>query len=136
MARVGGASLPKQYERFQAIAFGAGTDEEPGTVDDLRLGLVDVDWGLEEYPVSFDDDDVEFVGAIDGAGLFTPAEDGPNPARSGDRNNVGDVWVTATYDPGIGGQAPLEARGQLVVTVPLYLRWEISPLAVELEDDR
>ena len=58
-------------------------------------------------------------------GLFTPSVDGPNPQRSGNRNNVGDVWVVATYLPG-GGAAPLRARAQLVVTVPLYQRWDFS----------
>ena len=39
------------------------------------------------------------------AGSFTPALDGPNPARSGNRNNVGDVWVVATV-PAPQGAAP------------------------------
>ena len=51
---------------------------------------------IEEYTATFDDDDVKFVGEIDAtSGLFTPALDGPNPERSGNRNNVGDVWVVA-----------------------------------------
>ena len=66
-----------------------------------------------------------FVGEIDATrGLFTPALDGPNPARSGNRNNVGDVWVVATHTPPDGGK-PVRARAHLVVTVPLYLRWEV-----------
>ncbi len=81
---------------------------------------------VEEYTATFDDDDMKFVGEIDGArGLFTPAVDGPNPKRSGNRNNVGDVWVVATHTPAPGA-APMRARAHLVVTVPLYMRWDFS----------
>jgi quinohemoprotein amine dehydrogenase len=55
-------------------------------------------------------------------GTFTPALDGPNPERPRNRNNVGDVWVVAAHAPA-GGET-LSARAHLVVTVPLYLRWE------------
>ena len=136
MARIGGANLPAQYERFEAVGYGAGPDGETGTEDDLRLGLMDVSWGLEEYPVSFGDDDVQFVGDLDQNGVFTPAEDGPNPARTGDRNNIGDVWVTATYTPPGGDGPVLEARGQLLVTVPLYLRWDLSGVTEDLGVER
>jgi quinohemoprotein amine dehydrogenase len=91
---------------------------------------VDATWTLDEYGVTYDDDDVKFVGAVDHDGLFTPAVDGPNPARSGNRNNVGDVWVVATYQPGEKGARPLKARAQLVVTVPLYVQfvpWKTQP---------
>ena len=81
-------------------------------------------WGLEEYAVTFDDDDIKFVGNLDRNGLFTPNVDGPNPQRSGQRNNVGDVWVVATYAPTAAGAKPMKARSLLVSTVPLYMRWE------------
>jgi quinohemoprotein amine dehydrogenase len=87
---------------------------------------VNVAWGLEEYGVTYDDDDVKYVGAIDQRGLFTPNLDGPNRQRSANRNNIGDVWVVATYqqsDDG-NGPRPLKARAHLLVTVPLYMRWE------------
>lgn len=122
MARVGGIRFPKQYQQFEVVAWHDGPDGQPGTGDDLDLGPVPVTWNLEEYSVTYDDDDLRFVGGIAPTGLFTPAEDGPNPARSGQRNNVGDLWVVATYTPPDG--RPLRARGHLVVTVPLYLRWE------------
>jgi len=67
---------------------------------------------------------VKFVGAIDAHGLFTPAVDGPNPQRSGNRNNIGDVWVVAAWQPAEKGAKPLRARAQLIVTVPLYVRFE------------
>ena len=76
---------------------------------------------------TYADDDKDFVGTIDPkTGLFTPAGEGPNPKRSGNRNNVGDVWVVAT----IGPDSPLKpgktlrGRAHLVVSVPLYMRWE------------
>jgi quinohemoprotein amine dehydrogenase len=123
MARLGGVVHPKQVQQFEAAAFHDGPDGKPNTPDDLSLGYVPVTWSLEEYTATFDDEDLRYVGAIDQTGLFTPALDGPNPARRGSRNNVGDVWVVASYPPP-GGGAVLKARAHLVVTVPLYLRWE------------
>jgi quinohemoprotein amine dehydrogenase len=64
------------------------------------------------------------VGSIDRNGLFTPNVDGPNPQRSGQRNNIGDVWVVATHTPNAPGSKPMKARSLLVSTVPLYMRWE------------
>jgi quinohemoprotein amine dehydrogenase len=134
MARVGGVVFPKQYQQFEAVAFHNGADGKPDTEDDVEIGPVDVSWSLEEYGVTYDDDDIKWVGRIDQRGLFTPNVDGPNPQRSGNRNNVGDVWVVATYqenEPGNAngnstgaGARPLKARAHLLVTVPLYLRWE------------
>lgn len=124
MARVGGANFPKQYQQFDAVAWHNGPDGRPDTADDIELGPVDVTWSLEEYGVTYDDDDVRFVGGIDQRGHFTPALDGPNPRRSMNRNNVGDVWVVATYRPGGKDTRTLKARAHLLVTVPLYMRWE------------
>ena len=124
MARTGGANFPKQYAQFEAFAFHDGVDNKPETADDLDLGPVPVTWALEEYTVTFDDDDLKFVGSIDQKGLFTPAVDGPNPRRSGNRNNVGDVWVVATHTPPGPVAKPMKARALLVSTVPLYMRWE------------
>ena len=126
LARVGGNNFPKQFQQFDAIAYNNGADGKPDTDDDIEIGLVDASWVLEEYGVTFDDDDLKFVGAIDQRGLFTPNVDGPNPARTGNRNNVGDVWVVATMIGGDKGAKPLKARAQLVVTVPLYVRWDAS----------
>ena len=126
LARVGGVAFPKQYERFEARAWHDGPDGEAGTEDDLDLGmLADVDWSVEEYAVTFDDDDTAFVGTLGRHGVFEPAVDGPNPERSGERNNVGDVWVVATLATGPDGielDRPLRARAHLLVTVPLYIR--------------
>jgi quinohemoprotein amine dehydrogenase len=121
MARVGGAVFPKQLAQFEAIGINSGPDGKLDTEDDLNLGLVDVKWSIEEYTATFGDDDAQFVGAIDQRGLFTPSLDGPNPKRTGNRNNVGDVWVVADYEG--QGQKPIRARAQLLVTVPLYMNW-------------
>jgi quinohemoprotein amine dehydrogenase len=132
LARVGGAVFPKQMQQFDAVAYQNGPDGKPDTDDDIEIGRVDATWSLEEYATTYDDDDVKFVGSVDQHGLFTPALDGPNPARSGNRNNVGDIWVVATYQPpGAAATArPLKARAHLVVTVPLYVRfvpWRSQP---------
>jgi quinohemoprotein amine dehydrogenase len=123
MGRVGGVMFPKMLARFDAIAWSNGPDGKPDTRDDIEIGVVDATWSVEEYTATFDDDDVKFVGEIDPKrGVFTPALDGPNPKRSGNRNNVGDVWVVASHRP--EGGEPLRARAHLVVTVPLYMRWD------------
>jgi quinohemoprotein amine dehydrogenase len=123
MARTGGVMFPKMVSRFEAHGWSHGADGKPDTPDDLDLGAFDALWSLEEYTATFDDDDIEFVGEIDRTrGVFTPAVDGPNPKRSGNRNNVGDVWVVATHTRPDG--PPLRARAHLVVTVPLYMRWD------------
>jgi quinohemoprotein amine dehydrogenase len=127
MARVGGVRFPKMVAQFEAWGFHNGPDGRPGTPDDIRLGIVPATWGLEEYTATYDDDDVQFVGAIDPrTGRFTPNVDGPNPERSGERNNIGDVWVVATYQPEETDGPPLRARSHLLVTVPLYMRWDPS----------
>ena len=61
------------------------------------------------------------MGEIRQDGMFVPAADGPNPERSGLRNNIGDVWVVATHG---AGDDEMSARAHLVVTPPLYMRWE------------
>ena len=124
MARVGGVVFPKQLQQFDAIAWDNGTDKKPNTEDDLEVGPVAATWSMDEYGATFDDDDVKYVGAISPQGLFTPALDGPNDARRGSRNNIGDVWVVATYQPPGASRRPLTARAVLIVTVPLYVRFE------------
>jgi quinohemoprotein amine dehydrogenase len=122
MARLGGGAFPKGFAQFEATAFSDGPDGKPETDDDLDLGFVDVEWSMEEYSAIFDDDDIEYVGVLDADGLFRPALDGPNPDRDGLRNNVGDVWVVATWS-GPDGES-VRGRAHLIVTVPLYMRWE------------
>lgn len=122
MARTGGAHFPKGYQAYDAIGWNDGPDGESNTDDDLELGRVDVDWHIEEYAATYGDDDIDFVGSIRQDGVFDPAADGPNPNRSGNRNNIGDVWVVATHANAAGVE--LTARAHLVVAPPLYMRWE------------
>jgi quinohemoprotein amine dehydrogenase len=128
LARVGGVVFPKQLQQFEAVAFNNGSDGKPNTADDINLGIVEVKWSLEEYAATFGDDDTQFVGVLDENGLFTPSVDGPNPQRSGERNNVGDVWIVADLapSPALGLTKPLRARSQLIVSVPIYMRWWTS----------
>jgi quinohemoprotein amine dehydrogenase len=128
LARVGGANFPKEFQQFEAVAFANGPDGKPDTKDDVDLGLVDPVWSIEEYTATYDDDDKDFVGAIDAStGLFTPNVDGPNPKRKHGANNYGDVWAVATYQAPAAGTAAaktLKARAHLLVTVPLYMKWD------------
>lgn len=126
LARTGGAVFPKGFQQFEAMAFANGPDGKANTNDDWPLGLVDATWSVEEYSSTFGDDDLRFVGGIDAkTGFFTPALDGPNSERSGNRNNIGDLWVTADFTPQ-GASAPIRARAQLVVAPPVYMRWMAS----------
>ncbi len=131
MARVGGANFTPGLQQFEARGTSYGADGKPDTVDDLNLGIIDANWSLEELPATFADDDTKFVGTIDKSGLFTPNLDGPNPARSGNRDNVGDVWVVASITPDerLGVKKPLRARAHLLVTVPLYMKWDQPEVA-------
>ena len=122
MARVGGINFPKQYQQFEAVAFHNGADGKPDTKDDLNLGPVDVTWSIEEYTATYDDNDKDYVGTLDSNGLFTPNVDGPNVKRRGNANNVGDVWVVATYKTPEG--KVLRARAHLLVTMPLYVKFD------------
>ena len=131
MARLGGVTFPIRAEQFEARGVSNGPDGKPGTPDDLDLGPVEARWALEEYAATFKDDDIKFVGEIAQSGLFTPNVEGPNPKRSGNRNNVGDVWVVASYaPPGADPSAkPMRARAHLLVTVPLYMNWDSKEVA-------
>src|SRR5690606_28748390 len=65
MSRIGGVTFPKMFARFEAWGYHNGPDRAPGTPDDVKLDLVDVSWSLDEYTATFDDNDTQFVGAID-----------------------------------------------------------------------
>jgi len=131
LARLGGLHFPKRNEQFEARAWSYGPDGKADTKDDLDLGPVSVAWSIDEFTAVFGDDDKSWAGTIDAGGLFTPAEDGPNPKRPGNRNNVGDVWVVATLTPDspLKPKATLRARAHLIVTVPLYARWDQPEVA-------
>lgn len=114
-ARPGGEHAPKVFQQFEAFAYFNGPDGVKGTKDDVKLTRVSpVKWNLDEYIKRINDDDMQFVGAVDENGLFTPAKDGPNPQRHMLDHNVGDVWVEGWYKPE-GAKRPIGARAYLLV---------------------
>lgn len=126
MARLGGVVAAKQFAQFEAVAYSAGADGKPNTVDDVPLGAVPARWAMEEFVSTPGDDDSKYVGTVNDSGLFTPNVDGINPARKQQSNNYptnnwGDVWINATYNE---GGTPLKARSYLVVTIPVYMRYD------------
>jgi quinohemoprotein amine dehydrogenase len=127
MARLGGTMSAKQYAQFEAVAYAAGPNGKAQTADDIPLGPVPARWSMEEFVSTPGDDDVKYVGKLNDSGLFTPNLEGPNPERKKQANNYptnnwGDIWVSATYDA--PGAAALKARSYLVVTVPVYIRYD------------
>ncbi len=112
LARLGGIGYPKGFQQFEAIAYD----------HDVELGPVDAEWSVEEFYSVYGDDDKEFVGTLNSAGLFTPNVEGPNPKRRFSRNNYGDVWIVAKYKG-------MTAKSYLVVAVPLYVRWDQPEVA-------
>ena len=84
---------------------------------------------MEEYAATFDDDDIKFVGDVERGDRPVHAERRRPESRSAAaaRNNIGDVWVVAEVlgDAAGGKPAPtLRARAHLLVTVPLYMRFD------------
>ncbi len=127
MGRLGGITAAKQYAQFEVIAYANGPDGKPNTADDIPVGSVPASWTLTEFLSTPEDDDVKYVGTINDTGLFTPNVEGPNPARQKQANNYptnnwGDVWVEATYRGANGKE--LKARSYLVVTIPVYVRYD------------
>ena len=87
-------------------------------------------WSVEEFFATFGDDDKDFVGTLSPTGLFTPALEGPNPKRKFNRNNYGDVWVVGTLKSETDKDGkPKSGRAHLVVTIPLYVRWDQPEVA-------
>jgi len=131
LARLGGSEKhQKGYQQFEAIGYDKGADGKVGTADDVAVGPVDVTWTLGEFPSVYYDDDTKFVGKLSPTALFTPNIDGPNPERKWNRNNYGEVWVTATAKAEKDAHGkPLTAKGFMVVTVPAYKRWDQPEVA-------
>ncbi len=129
LARLGGVKYPKGYWQFEAIGYFRGPDNKPQTADDLPLGAMDAEWTVEEFPAIYDDDDKDYSGKLSATGLFTPAIEGPNPKRKHSRNNYGDLWIVATIKQQDKDAKPLTARSYLIVTVPLYMKWDQPEVA-------
>mgnify|MGYP003296133507 CR=1 FL=1 len=74
---------------------------------------------------------IEAATGVDIAGrIIDHVVDGPNPARSSSRNNIGDVWVVASFQAPGKNARTLKARALLIVTVPLYVKfqpWQSQP---------
>jgi len=126
MARLGGTIAAKQYAQFEAVAYASGADGKAPTANDIPLGPITASWAMEEFVSTPNDDDVKYVGSINDSGLFTPNLEGPNPERKKQANNYptnnwGDVWIDATY---IADGKPMKARSYLVVTIPVYIRYD------------
>ena len=121
MSRTGGLGYAvKQLVQFDAMAVSKGADGVPGNADDIEIGRVPAAWNIEELASANEDHDAQFVGTIDANGLFTPGNEGPNPKRVMQENNMGDVWVAAAYSA--PGGVKLSARGYLLATIPLYVQ--------------
>lgn len=125
IARLGSAKHPKGYDQFDAWGYDNGPDGKPYTADDVNVGIVPVDWSVQEFQATWFDDDTKYVGKLSPTAFFTPNSDGPNPERSNLRNNYGDVWVVATAKAEKDALGkPLTGRAYLVVTVPAYKQWD------------
>jgi quinohemoprotein amine dehydrogenase len=126
VARVGGdgGSQPIVEAMFDAVGFSNGADGEPGTADDLRIGVLPAQWSVAPFDAQAEaDEDVRFAGQMDhSSGVFTPAAAGPNPERKYQTNNAGNLRVQATLAT---TDTLLEAEGQLIVTVQ---RWNNPPI--------
>ncbi|SMX38763.1 quinohemoprotein amine dehydrogenase subunit alpha [Maliponia aquimaris] len=118
IARVGGDSPvgPDAVPiAFKAIGWANGPDGQPGTEDDLRLGVVPTEWSVTDHnEVAAAMRDAEFAGSLGEDGIFMPAAAGPNPARPFSTNNAGDLKIVANS----GG---LSAEAQLIVTVQRFI---------------
>ncbi len=126
VARFGGngSRTEKVEARFDAEAWAAGPDGQPGTADDFRIGLMPAKWSVEAFDeVAARDEDAKFAGLMDAeSGVFVPGGAGPNPARRMSASNVGNLKVIAEIAQ---GSEPVRGEGQLVVAPP---RWNDPPI--------
>ena len=76
LARVGGLKHPQQIERFEAYAVHRGADEKPFTEDDVDLFQVRPRWGLEEFRVRENDDDLITIDGLTTSKLKVDAGNG------------------------------------------------------------
>jgi quinohemoprotein amine dehydrogenase len=119
----GGGAVAPVPAQFEAVGVMAGADGQVGTDDDVRIGVMDAAWSVE----NFDEmakmlSDAKYAGSIDNSGLFAPATAGPNPKRKMDANNVGNLTVVATVDDDgnkVEGTAHLYATVQRFIDPPI-----------------
>ncbi|WP_256585721.1 MULTISPECIES: quinohemoprotein amine dehydrogenase subunit alpha [Pseudomonas] len=121
VARIGegGGSTPKVQGRFDAEAWGMGADGKP-----YRIGVFPAQWKVEAFDErAKEDEDVKFAGTMQAdAGVFTPGDAGPNPARKMSTNNAGNLKVIAAVND--AGKL-LTGEGHMIVGVQ---RWNNPPI--------
>jgi len=116
----GGGSAGKVPARFDAVGYWNGADGQPGTDDDVRIGVVPASWSVAPFNEEAETmKDVEFAGEMDESlGIFMPAVAGPNQKRPFSTNNAGNLKVLAKSGDASG-------EGQIIVTVQ---RWNDPPI--------
>jgi len=122
VTRIGSAdsAMAKVRANYRAVGYSAGADGKPGTEDDLRLGYMPAQWSIKPADdVAAHDKDDKFAGRVNAAGIFTPGDAGPNPARKMDANNVGRLAVVATVKD---GDASVAGEGSMLVSVQDFVR--------------
>ncbi len=119
----GGGPIPKVKAQFEAVGYSFGPDSVAGTDDDVRLGMLQVTWAVDNYSeASAEMQDAKYAGYITAQGTFIPEVAGPNPDRKYGTNNAGDLKVIATYTD---GARILTAEAHLIATVQ---RWNNPPI--------
>lgn len=118
ISRVGGgspegpAAVPAL---FKAIGWASGPDGQPGTEDDVRLGVIDASWSIENANETAEAmKDATYAGNIGADGIFMPAVAGPNPERAFSTNNAGELKVVAEA----AGQ---KGEAHMIVTVQRFI---------------
>lgn len=125
IARVGGGGgkLDPVSAQFEATAYLNGPDEEAGTDDDIRIGIIPARWSVEPAnDIAMALEDEKYTGTIDQNGLFSPAVAGRNPARKFGTNNAGELAIRATV---VDDSQEISGTAKLVVTVQ---RWIDTPI--------
>lgn len=89
----GGGKYFKGYGQFDVIGFDVGFDGKFYIVDDINIGVIFVDWSVQDLIMMWYDDDVKYVGKFSFMVLFILNVDGFNLECSGMCNNYGDVWI-------------------------------------------
>lgn len=121
ISRIGGngGPIPKVPAQFEAMGWLNGPDGKPATGDDIALGAFPASWATDDFNEEAQRmQDAKYSGTIDGTGLFTPGDAGPNLERPMQTNNVGNLKVIATVD---AGGEPLTAEAHLYATVQRFV---------------
>lgn len=125
ITRVGdaGGQLPKVTAQFEAVAYLNGPDGQAGTEDDVRIGVMDAEWKVENFDeLAAELQDVKYSGTMEETGRFVPAAAGLNPERPFATNNAGRLRVVATVTD---GEIAHEGHAELLATVQ---RWNDPPI--------